>query len=118
MASAIRALEEALYTGSSTKGYFWAFIHPNPDAPPQTFRLTRRSRNGWDLLLAASKETKEVLSFYTDTPEDRDAVQEALRWLSISGRVEESDEGPVIRLADGKVIPSQLYGGEKPKKKK
>jgi hypothetical protein len=111
----INALEQAMYTGSSPKGLFWAFRHPNPDAPPQTYRLTRRSGNGWTLLLAASKETKEVLGFYADTPEDQQVVLEALKWFGISAQLENRADGVVMKTA-GKEIPSKMYGGEKPKK--
>ncbi|MFZ5622735.1 MAG: hypothetical protein ACOY5W_17090 [Pseudomonadota bacterium] len=113
----ISALEAAMYTGSSPKGQFWAFKHPNPDAPPQTYRLTRRSGNGWTLILAASKETKEVLAFHADTPEDQAAVREALKWLGINGDIVAGEEGVTLRLQSGQSIPSQLVGGEKPKKK-
>ncbi|MFZ5824942.1 MAG: hypothetical protein ACOY94_11480 [Bacillota bacterium] len=113
----ISALEAAMYTGSSPKGQFWAFKHPNPDAPPQTYRLTRRSGNGWTLILAASKETGEVLSFHADTPEDQAAVKEALKWLGIKGEIVADEDGVSLRLAKGGTIKSQLVGGEKPKKK-
>lgn len=114
----ITALEAAMYTGSSPKGHFWAFKHPNPDAPPQTYRLTRRSGNGWNLILAASKETHEVISFHADTPEDQQAVREALKWLGIKGEIiTEGEAGVTLQLANGGSIPSQLVGGEKPKKK-
>lgn len=113
----VTALEMAMFTGSSPKGSYWAFRHPNPDAPPETYRLTRRAGNGWQLLLAASKQTKEILNFYVETEEDKKAVNQALRWLGITGQVQDSSEGAVLNLAAGKVIPSQVYGGEKPKKK-
>jgi hypothetical protein len=114
----IDALEQAMYTGSSPRGLFWAFRHPNPDAPPETYRLTRRAGNGWALLLAASKVTGEVLAFYVETPEDQQAIKEALRWLGISGQIETGAEGTVLKLGSGTAIPSKLSGGEKPKKKK
>ncbi|HEY3367903.1 MAG TPA: hypothetical protein VGK74_22825 [Symbiobacteriaceae bacterium] len=109
----IHALEHAMYTGSSEKLYYWAFRHPNPDAPPETYRLTRRAGNGWALLLAASKATKEVLAFYAETPEDAKAVQDALRWLEIGGQVESGPEGAVLNLAGGQSIASRQAGGEK-----
>lgn len=119
MASPVTAvLESAMYTGSSPKGFYWAFRHPNPDAPPQTYRLTRRSGNGWLLLLAASRETKAILSFYAETPEDQQAVKDALRWLGIPATLQAGDDGIVLRLADGAVVRSQMAGGEKPTKKK
>lgn len=114
----IRALEQAMYTGSSERHHYWAFRHPNPDAPPQTFRLTRRQGNGWAQLLAASKATKQVLNFYAPTEDDQKAVAEALRWLGINGRIEPGEEGPVLRLPNGTELPSHQPGGEKPKKKK
>lgn len=104
-------------SGSSDKGYFWVFRHPNPDAPPQTYRVTRRAGNGWLQLLAASAETKQVLHFHADTPEDQQAVRDALRWLGITGTIESGDEGVSLRLTDGTVLKSTLLGGEKPKKK-
>lgn len=113
----IHALEQAMYTGSSPRLYYWAFKHPNPDAPAQTYRLTRRAGNGWAQLLAASKATKQVLAFYAPTPEDQQAVAQALKWLGITGTVEPGGEVPVLRLADGTTLPSTLVGGEKPKKK-
>lgn len=113
----ISALESARNTGSSPKGSYWAFRHPNPDAPPETYRLTRRDRNGWVLLLAASRHTGDVLTFYAQTPEDQQAVREAMRWLGIAGQIDTAGEGVTLRLANGKAIPSQVYGGEKPKKK-
>lgn len=113
----INALESALYTGSSPKGQYWAFRHPNPDAPPQTYRLSRRNGNGWTLLLAASRETKELLAFYTENADDHAAVRDALKWLGIDGKIEGSEEGVILRLADGQVIRSQPVGGEKPKKR-
>lgn len=118
MASLVtRALEDALYTGSSPKGHYWAFRHPNPNAPPQTYRLARRSGNGWTLLLAASKATQEVLAFNADTPADQDAVREALKWLGIKGEVAVGSEGALLRLPGGRAIPSKVVGGEKPKKR-
>lgn len=113
----ITALEAAMYTGSSSKGLYWAFRHPNPDAPPQTYRLTRRAGNGWTLLLAASRETREVLAFYADTPEDQAAVRSALQWLGIQGDIIPADAGATLRLASGKSLKSQMLGGEKPKKR-
>lgn len=113
----IAALQQAMYTGSSDKRYYWAFKHPNPDAPPQTYRLTRRAGNGWAQLLAASRETREVLAFFAETPEDIKAVTEALAWFGIGGKVETSDEGTVLRLDWGNPLPSHHPGGEKPKKK-
>jgi hypothetical protein len=122
----VQALQQAMYTGSSPKLYYWAFKHPNPDAPPQTFRLTRRAGNGWAQLLAASKATGEVLHFFAATPEDRKAVAEALNWLGIKGAIvdqsnqepnQEGDEAPVLRLASGTTLKSNTLGGEKPKKK-
>lgn len=113
----VSALEAAMYTGSSPKGQLWAFKHPNPDAPPQTYRLTRRAGNGWVQLLVASRETKEVLHFYAETPEDQATVKEALKWLGIKGEIVTEGESVALRLADGQTIPSQVYGGEKPKKK-
>jgi hypothetical protein len=113
----ITALDQAMYTGSSPKLYFWAFRHPNPDAPPQTYRLTRRSGNGWTQLLAASKETKQVLAFYAPAPEDEKAVAEALRWFGIPGQIAAGAEGPQLQLPDGTVLNSVQPGGEKPKKK-
>lgn len=104
-------------TGSSPKGKFWVFRHPNPDAPPQTYRVTRRQGNGWVLLLAASRETKQVLSFNADTPEDQAAVAEALKWLGIAGEIKADSEETWLQLADGTRIKSQVAGGEKPKKK-
>ena len=114
----IQALEQAMYTGSSDRHFYWAFRHPNPDAPPQTFRLTRRQGNGWAQLLAASKATKQVLNFYVATEDDQKAVLEALRWLGIPGQIEPGQEGPVLRLSDGTALLSNHPGGEKPKKKK
>ncbi|HLN63803.1 MAG TPA: hypothetical protein VK464_19965 [Symbiobacteriaceae bacterium] len=113
----VQALEQAMYTGSGPKLYYWAFRHPNPDAPPQTYRLTRRAGNGWAQLLAASKATGQVLGFYAPTAEDRKAVTEALKWLGIKGTIEEAEEAPVLRLADGSTLVSNQPGGEKPKKK-
>lgn len=115
----IKALEDARLapSGSSHKGYFWAFRHPNPDAPPQTYRLTRRAGNGWVQLLAASLQTREVLHFHADTEEDQQAVRDALRWLGITGAMEVTDDGVTLRLAGGTVLKSTLLGGEKPKKK-
>lgn len=109
----ISVLEQAMYTGSSQKGYYWAFRHPNPDAPPETYRLTRRAGNGWALLLAASRATKEVLAFYADSPDDTRAVQEALRWLGIAGQVESGPDGAVLTLASGQSLPARQGGGEK-----
>lgn len=118
MASAVtKALDQAMYTGSSPKTYYWAFRHPNPDAPPQTYRLTRRSGNGWWQLLAASRETKEVLGFFVETDEDQKAVKEALDWLGIAGEVESQAEGTVLKLKGGQSLPSHHPGGEKPKKR-
>lgn len=114
----VKALESAMYTGSSPKLQYWAFRHPNPDAPPETYRLTRRSGNGWMLLLAASKETKDVLAFYAETPEDQQAVTEALKWLGIPGTVQQGAEKPVLKLTGGREIPSVKSGGEKEKVKK
>jgi len=117
MASLVRkALEAAQFTGSSPQGRYWAFRHPNPDAPPQTYRLARRSGNGWTLLLAASKATGQVLSFYAETDDDRQAVREALHWLGIRGEIV-IGETVTLHLATGEAIPSALVGGEKPKKK-
>lgn len=113
----ITALEQAMYTGSSDKRHYWAFRHPNPDAPPQTYRLTRRAGNGWAQLLAASKTTGQVLAFFAPTDDDQKAVTEALRWLGIAARIESGTEGPVLKLADGTALPSFHPGGEKPKKK-
>lgn len=110
----IQALEKALYVRSGHVGIYWAMRSPNPDHPPMTFRLHRRSGNGWALLLAASKETGDVLSFYVESDADRQAVLEALKWLGISGRIEDTAAGPVLQ-AGGKAIPSARYGGEKPK---
>lgn len=104
-------------TGSSPKGQFWVFRHPNPDAPPQTYRVTRRQGNGWVLILAASRETKQVLSFHADTPEDQSAVADALKWLGIAGQIQTDSEGVWLKLADGTRIKSQVAGGEKPRKK-
>lgn len=118
MASPVKTvLEAAMHTGSSPKGLYWAFRHPNPDAPPQTYRLTRRSGNGWTQLLAASKETKQVLNFYAESSEDQSAVKEALKWLGIAGEIKTEGESLALRLASGQSIPAQLMGGEKPKKK-
>ncbi len=117
MASPVtQALQQAMYTGSSPKLQFWAFRHPNPDAPPETYRLTRRSGNGWLQLLVASRETKEVLAFHADTPEDQAAVREALRWFGIEGEIVTSGEQVELRLPDGTRILSQVWGGEKKKK--
>lgn len=117
MASLVRqALDLARFTGSSPKGLYWAFRHPNPNAPPQTYHLCRRSGNGWKLLLAASAATGEVLSFYVETQEDQQAVADALRWLGIRGEVAPG-EPPVLRLAAGQELPSTLVGGEKPRKR-
>ncbi|MBP2019835.1 hypothetical protein J2Z79_003277 [Symbiobacterium terraclitae] len=117
MASLVRkALEAAQFAGSSPKGRYWAFRHPNQDAPPQTYRLARRAGNGWTLLLAASKATGQVLSFYVESDEDQQAVREALQWLGIRGEIVPGEE-VTLRLASGASIPSQLVGGEKPKKK-
>jgi hypothetical protein len=113
----ISALEEARYTGSSPKLYYWAFRHPNPDAPPETYRLTRRAGNGWAQLLAASRVTGQVLNFYVETPEDVKAVTEALRWFGIAGQIETGAGGPVLKLASGAAIPSHHPGGEKPRQK-
>jgi len=113
----IAALQQAMYTGSSEKRYYWAFRHPNQDAPPQTYRLTRRAGNGWAQLLAASKETKQVLAFFVETPEDEKAVAEALMVLGIGARVEDGPEGKVPRPDYGNPLPSHHPGGEKPKKK-
>lgn len=114
----IQALETAALVRSSRKGYFWAFRHPNPDAPPETFRLTRRDGNGWRLILAASKQTKDVLNFNADTPDDQAAVKEALKWLGISGTIENNANGVVLQLANGNAVRSLVAGGEKPKVKK
>jgi len=117
MASLVRkALEAAAHTGSSPKGLYWAFRHPNPDALPQTYRLCRRSGNGWTLLLAASRATRQVLAFYVETPADQEAVREALKWLGIRGDIVAEPETS-LRLDDGRTIPSQVVGGEKPKKR-
>jgi len=113
----VGVLEAAMHLGSSHKGQYWAFLHPNPDAPPQTYRLTRRSGNGWTLLLAASRATGEILAFHAETPEDQAAVKDALKWLGIHGQIIAEGEAVSLRLASGKTIPSQLVGGEKPKKK-
>ncbi|MDF2630701.1 MAG: hypothetical protein K0R39_4532 [Symbiobacteriaceae bacterium] len=118
MASPVTAaLQQAEYTGSSEKRYYWAFKHPNPDAPPHTYRLCRRAGNGWAQLLAASKQTKEVLAFFAETPDDQQAVTEALLWLGIKGLVGGGPEGTVLRLSSGATLPSFHPGGEKPKKK-
>lgn len=113
----VAALQQAMYTGSSERLYYWAFRHPNPDAPPQTYRLCRRAGNGWVQLLVASRETKQVLAFFAGTPEDEKAVTEALRWFGISGRVEAGPEGAVLKPEWGSPVPSFQPGGEKPKKK-
>jgi dipeptidyl aminopeptidase/acylaminoacyl peptidase len=108
----VDALNQALLTGSSPNGYYWAFVHPNPDAPPQTYRLTRKSRNGWTLLLAASKATKEVVWVYMETEEDQKAVTEALKWLGISATISTTEAGTFLNLASGETIVSKLYGPE------
>lgn len=113
----ITVLEQAKLTGSSGKGFYWAFRHPNPDAPPQTYRLTRRAGNGWAQLLAASKETKQVLAFFVETPEDQQAVKDALRWLGIPAEIQAGADTVTLKLADGTTLPSFHPGGEKPKKK-
>jgi hypothetical protein len=113
----VAALEQAMYTGSSPKLRYWAFRHPNPDAPPQTYRLTRRAGNGWAQLLAASKQTKQVLAFYAPTPEDEKAVSDALKWLGIPGQIVAAGEGLQLQLPDGTVFTSAQPGGEKPRKK-
>lgn len=119
MASPVtNALEQAMLTGSSPRLHYWAFRHPNPDAPPQTYRFTRRSGNGWWQLLAASRQTKEVLAFFVETEEDQKAVTEALKWLGIAGKISSGEAGITLELADGKSLPSHHPGGEKPKKKK
>jgi hypothetical protein len=111
----IQALEAARLVNSSPKGAYWAFRHPNPDAPPETYRLHRREGNGWRLLLAASRETKAVLNFCAETPEDQAAVLEALRWFGIDGKIQPSSEGVFLHVG-GQQIPSKIVGGEKPKK--
>lgn len=118
MASPVtQALNEAMYTGSSQRLYYWAFRHPNPDAPPQTYRLTRREKNGWTQLLVASKETGDVLAFHADTPEDQKAVKEALKWFGIQGDVESSGDVTLLKLAGGSELVSAVWGGEKKKAK-
>jgi len=110
----VKALQQAMQTGSSDKLYYWAFLHPNPDAPPQTYRFCRRAGNGWAQLLVASRETRQVLAFFAPNPEDEKAVAEALKWLGIPARIE---AGPVLKPEWGDPIPSFQPGGEKPKKK-
>lgn len=111
----IQALEAASLVKSSPKALYWAFRHPNPDAPPETYRLQRREKNGWRLLLAASKETKEVLNFCAETQEDQAAVLEALKWLGIKGEILPTPEGIALRLTNETIL-SKMVGGEKPKK--
>lgn len=113
----IQALNQAMLTGSSPRLHYWAFRHPNPDAPPQTYRLTRRDRNGWLQLLVASKETGDVLAFHADTPEDQAAVKEALKWFGIAGDVESSGETTILKLVSGSELVSTVWGGEKKKAK-
>lgn len=118
MASPVtHALNEAMYTGSSQKLYYWAFRHPNPDAPPHTFRLTRREKNGWLQLLVASKETGAVLAFHADTPEDQAAVKDALKWFGIHGEIESAGGATILKLANGSELVSAVWGGEKKKAK-
>jgi hypothetical protein len=113
----VAALEAAKLVNSSPKqaSQYWAFRHPNPDAPPETYRLQRREKNGWRLLLAASKATKEVLAFCAETQEDQAAVLEALKWLGIPGQIAPSPEGVTLKLANQSLV-SKIIGGEKPKK--
>lgn len=117
---AVKVLETASLVRSSPKeyAYWWAFRHPNAELPPETYRLSRKEGAGWFLLLVASRETKEVFNFQVETDHDRQAVLEALKWFGISGSIQEGAESPVLRLADGTEIPSERWGGEKPKKKK
>lgn len=112
------ALEAASLDKSSSRftSEYWAFRHPNQDAPPETYRFHRREKNGWRLLLTASKETKEVLDFCAETQEDQAAVLEALKWLSIPGQITPSPEGITLKLANQSIV-SKMVGGEKPKKK-
>lgn len=114
----IAALAEASLVNSSPKltSQYWAFIHPNPDAPPQTYRLHRKENNGWRLLLVASKETKEVLNFCAETQEDQAAVLEALKWLGIQGQITPAAEGITLQVENQSLV-SKVVGGEKPKKK-
>ncbi|HYF93502.1 MAG TPA: hypothetical protein VD969_14915 [Symbiobacteriaceae bacterium] len=118
MASPVTAaLQQAMYTRSSDKRYYWAFQRPGAAGPPQTYHLCRRAGNGWAQLLVASRETGEILAFFTATPEDEKAVAEALKWLGIPARVESGPEGPILRPERGNPLPSFHPGGEKPKKK-
>lgn len=114
----IAALEEATLVNSSPRltSQYWAFIHPNQDAPPKTYRLQRKEKNGWRLLLAASKETKAVLNFCAETQEDQAAVLEALKWLGIEGQIAPSAEGITLKVGDQTIL-SKIIGGEKPKNK-
>lgn len=114
----IAALAEASLINSSPRltSQYWAFIHPNPDSPPQTYRLHRKEKNGWRLLLVASKETKEVLNFCAETQEDQAAVLEALKWLGIEGQITPTAEGITLKLANQSLV-SKIVGGEKPKNK-
>lgn len=116
---AVQALETAVLVKSSPKeySYFWAFRHPNADMPPETFRLSRRHGAGWFLLLVASRETGEVYNFNVETAEDRQAVEAALPFFGLSGKVEDAAEGAVLKLSNGRAIAAAVYGGEKPKKK-
>lgn len=112
------ALAEASLVNSSPRltSNYWAFIHPNQDAPPQTYRLQRKEKNGWRLLLAASKATKEVLNFCAETQDDQAAVLEALKWLGIEGQIAPTPEGITLKVGD-KSLVSKIIGGEKPKNK-
>lgn len=108
----LQALDKALHARSGHAGLYWAIRSPNPDHPPQTYRLHRRSGNGWTLLLAASRETGEVSWFYAETDADRQAVLEALKWFGGTGQITEGPQGPVLQ-AGGREVPSRRYGGEK-----
>jgi hypothetical protein len=112
----IQALDAAMLVNSSPKGTYWAFRHPNPDAPPETYRLTRKEKNGWRQILVASKETKEVLNFCAETQEDQAAVLEALRWFGIPGEIALTPEGITLKLTNQSLL-SKITGGEKPKNK-
>lgn len=110
----VQALEKASNVRSAHIGIYWAMKSPNPDHPPQSYRLHRRSGNGWALLLAASKATGEVAWFYAETDADRRAVTDALKWFGISGQIADGPQGPVLQ-AGGTELASRRYGGEKPK---
>ncbi len=111
---AVQALAKAADTRSAKSGIFWAILSPNPDEPRRTFRLHRRSGNGWALLLAASREAQTVGWFFAESEDDRAAVLQALAWLGMNGRITDSPTGPVLHVGNQELV-SRRYGGEKPK---